>query len=314
MKTKNVPLLLAPMAGFGDRAFREICAEFEPDRFFSEMVSAKAIHFGDKKTRLLCERGEAARPLSVQLFGHEKEILAEACRWVIENFHPEGIDLNFGCPVPKIVRGGDGSALMRDPALCYEIVSSVREAAGELPLSVKIRAGWEEESLNAPEIASLCEKAGVDFITVHGRTRAELYRAGCVRHDLIRLVKKSVSIPVFANGDIVDGESAKKMLRDTGCDGLMIGRGAIGKPWIFSEIRAALNGTKPPRIDVKEVIKKHLSLAFLYKPNCAAQEMRAHFAHYLRGFRGAAALRDRASHAESLADYLAILEELDEIE
>ncbi len=304
-KKQNVPLALAPMAGAGDRAFREVCALFGAELFFTEMISAKALVYGDKRTAALMDAGKAARPLRVQLFGSEPDCLGKAAE-IVSKTPFEGIDINFGCPVPKIAGNGEGSALMRDVKKCAEIVSSVKENT-HLPVSVKIRAGWDAESLNAPEVALACQEAGASLVTVHGRTRMDFYREGTVRREVIREVKSALHIPVFGNGDVVSGESARQMLYETGCDGLMIGRGAVGAPWIFSTVRSELEGKKAPEIDRKEVIREHLRLAFLYKPESAGREMRMHMAKYLKGFRGAAALRDRASHAETLSDYLELV-------
>jgi len=312
MKKQDTALFLAPMAGAGDRAFRETCALFGVDGFTTEMISAKAVRFGDKKTRLLAEVGEIERPMSLQIFGSDPEIMAEAAAKLGDEKRCDWIDLNFGCPVPKIAGNGDGSALMRTPQKIYDITKAVAEASS-LPVSVKIRAGWNREELNAPEVALLCQKAGAKRIAVHGRTREDLYRDGTVRMDVIAAVKKAVEIPVIANGDVKDGESALQMLEETGCDGLMIGRAAIGAPWVFAEIRAALNGGLLPEVDRKEVIRHHLKLAFRYKPQVAAKEMRMHFSHYLKGFRGAATLRDRAGKASSMEDYLSLLDKLPEL-
>ena len=308
-KMKKVPLFLAPMAGAGDRAFREICAPFGVDFFCTEMISAKALVFGDKKTSALMDAGEVATPLRVQLFGSDPNFLAKAAAIVAEKETFCGIDLNFGCPVPKIAGNGEGSALMRDVKKCAEIVSAVR-CASPLPVSVKIRAGWDEESLNAPEVALACQEAGADMICVHGRTRMDFYRDGTVKPQIIRKVKEAVSIPVIGNGDIVSGESAKKMLLETGCDGLMIGRAAVGAPWVFASIRAALEGREEPFVDRKEVIREHLRLAFRYKPESAGREMRMHMAKYLKGFRGAASLRDRSGKAVRIEDYFELVDQL----
>ncbi len=296
-------LALAPMAGAGDRAFRETCALFGVDLFCTEMISAKAVHFGDKKTAALAETGAEERPIAIQLFGSDPEILGEAAMKLGTKDRCDRIDLNFGCPVPKIVNNGDGSALMKNPLLCYEITRAVVEASA-LPVTVKLRAGWDGEELNAPQVAALCEKAGAAGIAVHGRTRVDFYRDGTMRPEVIRAVKEAVSVPVLANGDVTDGESALRLLEATKCDGLMIGRGAVGSPWVFAEVRAALQGKGMPEIDRRSVILHHINLAFRYKPEVAGRELRTHMAHYMKGFRGAASLRDRVSHAETKEDYI----------
>ncbi len=306
MENKFV-LALAPMAGAGDRAFRECCAMFGVDLFCTEMISAKAVHFGDKKTVLLAETGENERPIAIQLFGSDPDIMAEAAVKLGTKDRCDRIDLNFGCPVPKIVGNGEGSALMKNPQLCYEITRAVARAS-QLPVTVKIRAGWDGDHLNAPEIAVLCEKAGAAGIAVHGRTRMDFYRDGTMRPEVIRDVKRAVSIPVLANGDVKDSESALRLLEITGCDGLMIGRGAVGAPWVFAQVRAALMGKPIPEIDQKAAIRHHIDLAFRYKPQAAGRELRTHMAQYMKGFRGAAALRDQTSHAETKEDYLSLLE------
>ena len=295
------------MAGAGDRAFRETCALFGVDLFCTEMISAKAVHFGDKKTVTLAETGAEERPIAIQLFGSDPLLLAEAAVKLGTRERCDRIDLNFGCPVPKIVNNGDGSALMKNPELCYEITRAVSEASA-LPVTVKIRAGWDGDHLNAPQIAALCEKAGAVGIAVHGRTRVDFYRDGTMRPEVIRAVKEAVSIPVLANGDVTDGESALRLLEQTGCDGLMIGRGAVGAPWVFAQVRAALEGKTAPEIDRKAAIRSHIDLAFRYKPEAAGRELRTHMAHYMKGFRGAAALRDKVSHAETKEEYFELVE------
>ena len=237
--------------------------------------------------------------------------MAEAAQKVLELCRPVSIDINMGCPVGKVVKSGDGSALMRDPEKCYEITKEVCKAT-KLPVSVKIRAGWDGKHLNAPFVAALCEKAGASRIAVHGRTREDLYREGTMRPEVIREVKKAVSIPVIANGDVRDGESALRLLEETGCDGLMIGRAALGAPWVFAEIRQALTGDEAPPFSKIDVIRRHVALAFSYKGARAGTELRMHLVQYLKGFPGAAALRRRASCATAPEDYALLLLEMEE--
>ena len=309
MKQTCVPLFLAPMAGAGDRAFREVCAPFGVDGFTSEMISAKAVTFGDRNSFALAEHGDGEAPFLIQLFGSEPETVARAARALIARVPCDGIDLNFGCPVPKITKNGEGSALMRDPEKCRAIVAAVKEAI-PLPVTVKTRVGWDASSLNAVEVALACQAGGADRLTVHGRTKADLYREGTVRPEEIRKVVKAVSIPVIANGDVRDGNSARELLTAPGAAGLAIGRGALGRPWVFAEIRAALAGEAPPEVDKRSVMRRHVALAFRYKPVAAAGELRTHMAHYLRGFRGAAALRGAVSAASTPADYENIIAQL----
>ena len=306
---KKAALALAPMAGVGDRAFREVCAPFGVDLFTSEMISAKALTYGDKKSVLLADHGPSEAPFFLQLFGSEPAVVGEAVGILAEKTAFDGIDLNFGCPVPKIVKNGEGSALLRDPDLCGRIVEAA-VAAAPCPVSVKMRLGWDGDHLTAVEVARVCEAAGAARLTVHGRTRADLYRDGTVRIDEIARVAAAVTIPVFANGDVKDGASAVRMLAETGAAGIAVGRGALGRPWVFAEIRAALEGKSAPAVDRKAVMRRHVALAFRYKPLAAAGELRTHMAHYLRGFRGAAALRAAVSAAATPADYEALIARL----
>ena len=298
------------MAGVGDRAFRELCRECGADAVTTEMISAKAFSFGDKKTLALAETGGAEAPVSLQLFGHEPLLAAQAAAFFSRRGCYAAIDLNFGCPVPKVVRGGDGSALLREPDLLYEIAARTVEASA-VPVTAKIRIGWDRDGVNAAETARLLEKAGVASLAVHGRTRADLYRPGTVRREAIREAVEAVKIPVIANGDVVDADSARAMLAETGAAGLMIGRAALGAPWIFSEIRAALTGKEFPAPCRGEVMRRHVEKAFSYKPRAAGAELRLHFAHYLKGFPGAAGLRDEASRAVTPEDYFSLIERME---
>ena len=289
---------LAPMAGAGDRAFREVCAGFGAAFTVSEMVSAKALQFGDKKTAELMELGEAARPAAIQLFGSEPDVMAEGAKRAME-FSPDVIDINMGCPAPKITGPGAGSALMKNPELCGELVAAVKKAV-PVPVTVKLRAGWDEKSRNAALVAKLCEEAGADVVTVHARTRAQMY-APSADWSIIREVKQTVKIPVIGNGDVTDAQSAARLLEETGCDAVMVGRGALGNPWVFRQINAWLSDSgsvvPPPGVHEKMlVLLRQVRLACGYKGEARAmKEARGHVGWYLKGLRGAAEFRRRSS-------------------
>ncbi|MDD6313175.1 MAG: tRNA dihydrouridine synthase DusB [Firmicutes bacterium] len=310
----NTPLYLAPMAGVADRAFREICRICGADRTVSEMISAKAIYYNDEKTQKLADYSELERPFTIQLFGSDPEVIAYAARYMADNFHPDYIDLNMGCPVNKIVRGGDGSALMKNLPLAYEVVKSAVNASN-VPVTVKMRAAWsnslaDDDENNAVALARLCEKAGAVQVAVHARTREQGYVRG-IDLSVIRRVKQAVSIPVIGNGDIRSGEEAESMLTETGCDGLMIGRAAMGKPWIFGEIRAYLEGRPYSPPPLLEVINDHIARTFAYKnEHTAACELRHHICAYIHDIHGAAALRARVNQATDEAELRAIAAEI----
>lgn len=310
----NTPLYLAPMAGVADRAFREICRICGADRTVSEMISAKAIYYNDEKTQKLADYSELERPFTIQLFGSDPEVIAYAARYMADNFHPDYLDLNMGCPVNKIVRGGDGSALMKNLPLAYEVVKSAVNASN-VPVTVKMRAAWsnslaDDDENNAVALARLCEKAGAVQVAVHARTREQGYVRG-IDLSVIRRVKQAVSIPVIGNGDIRSGEEAESMLTETGCDGLMIGRAAMGKPWIFGEIRAYLEGRPYSPPPLLEVINDHIARTFAYKnEHTAACELRHHICAYIHDIRGAAALRARVNQATDEAELRAIAAEI----
>ena len=320
MTEKRPKLFFAPMAGVGDSAFRTICSRWGADIVTSEMISAKAVVFGDKKTFTLATRSEEENPFLLQIFGSEPEIMAEGAKTLVLATHPDGIDINMGCPVNKIVKNHEGSALMKKPDLVYEIVSRVKEAVYPLPVSVKIRSGFDKEHLNAVEVALKAESAGASHITVHGRTRDQFY-APPVNLDAIRDVKRAVKIPVVGNGDVTSVESAEKMLEYTGCDHLMIGRGALGRPWIFSEIKAGLFGDTPPIIPKGEAlfteIVKHLDLAISNKgERQGVLEARTQIAWYVKGIKGAAELRNKINTAgdrDAVVKILEILRETDDL-
>ena len=296
---------LAPMAGFSDRTFRLLCRERGADLVTSEMISAKGLRFMSRKTRALYLPQEGDAPYCVQLFGNEPETLAKAVSIVEQDLGQTllSIDLNMGCPAPKIAGNGDGSALMRDPALAGEIVAATAQAA-HVPVSVKFRKGWDAAHENAEEFARVCEENGAAFLTIHGRTREQMY-AGIADRACMARVKQAVKIPVIANGDVHDATSALDTLRETGCDGIMIGRGALGNPFLFEEIRCALEGrsyTPPTWEERRETAMRHARMALAEKGEHAIVELRKHLAFYLRGIHDAAKLRTRINTCKTLEE------------
>ena len=289
---------LAPMAGIADRAFRELCVHYGAAYTVTEMVSSKGLTMGDKKSaELLTIGGE--RPCGAQIFGDDPQIMANAAVKCLD-FKPEVID-NMGCPAPKIAMNGGGASLMKNPQLAYEIVKAVVDAV-DIPVTVKIRKGWDDDSVNAVETALLAQKAGAAAVTVHGRTRKQMY-SGTVDYDIIRSVKQALDIPVIGNGDVVDEQSATVMMEKTGCDALMIGRGALGNPWLFAQINAYFDECRvlpPPTVTQKMVtMLKHIQKIIEYKGEYAAmREARHHAAYYTKGMRGGAALRKEISSFE----------------
>lgn len=307
-------LFLGPMAGYTDFAMRTVCREMGAEGLVTEMVSAKAIVFGDRKTIPLARVSAEECPCAVQLFGHEPEVLAEAARIVAAGVGggvaPTMIDLNMGCPVHKIVSGGDGSALMRDPALAERIVRAVRDAV-KIPVTVKIRLGWDDAHRNAPEVARAAESGGADAVFVHGRTRTQFY-AGTADYRGIGEVVRAVSLPVIGNGDVRDAEGGARLLRESGCAGIMVGRGAVGNPFLFRTLAALLSGQPlPPPPTAAEkyaVAKRQLTLAAKEKgESVAVLEARKHLGEYLRGIRGGSAARAEIFRAESAGEMLRIL-------
>lgn len=294
---------LAPMAGVADRAFRELCVSYGAAYVVSEMISSKGVSLGDRKSKALMQLSDEERPAGVQIFGNDPSVMAQSVKTVLD-VSPDFVDINMGCPAPKIAGNGGGASLMRHPHLAKEIVEAVVAACGSVPVTVKIRTGWDFENLNAVEMAQNAEKAGAVAVTVHGRTRQQMY-APPVDHQMISEVKKSVSIPVVGNGDIVDGPSAAKMLEETNCDFLMIGRGALGRPWVFSQINAYLqNGIilpEPPVSERMRVMVKHVRKICAYKgERIGIREARKHAAWYAKGIRGAAKYRKDLSMIESV--------------
>ena len=302
------PVALAPMAGVADRAFRELCVEHGAGYVVTELISAKGISRGDKGSKELLQLGENEHPCAIQLFGDEPDTMADAAVKALP-YKPEVIDINMGCPAPKVSGHGSGSALMKTPELAYEIVKQV-VAAVPLPVTVKIRAGWDESSINATEIAMLCEKAGASAIAVHGRTKKQMYSPP-VNLDVIKAVKECVSVPVIGNGDICTAPDAKKMLEYTGCDMVMVGRGAMGNPWIFNEIVTYLrDGVIPGPVTLEqrmETMLRHIQRLCEYKGEfIGMREARKHTAWYMKGLHGAAEYRRQASYLTTLDDIRAL--------
>ena len=305
----GVPLkshaVLAPMAGVSDRAYRELCVRFGAAYCVSEMVSSKALSFNSKKSEELMEISDLERPCGIQIFGDDPKCMADAAKHALEN-KPDIIDINMGCPAPKISSNGSGSALMKNPRLCGEIVKAVT-AGTDIPVTVKIRKGWDDDSVNAVEVAKICESAGAAAITVHGRTRQQYYKPP-VDYDIIRAVRESVSVPVIANGDIDSAERAKEVMDITGCDLVMIGRATLGNPWIFSQINAYLENpnVKIHTPDLEErlgVMIEHISKMVEYKgEHMAMLQARKLVVGYFKGMKGAAALRNEAGKIKTLDD------------
>lgn len=298
IKFENIAFL-APMAGIADRAFRELCCQYGAAYTVTEMVSAKGLTMGDKKSGELLTIG-SERPCGAQIFGDDPDIMAQAAIKCLD-YNPEIIDINMGCPAPKIAGNGSGASLMKNPALAYEIIKSVAGVVN-IPVTVKIRKGWDDDSINAVEIAQLAEKAGAKAITVHARTKQQMY-SGTVDYDIIKQVKQAVDIPVIGNGDVIDEQSAAVMLEKTNCDALMIGRGALGNPWIFSQINAYLNEcrvlSQPTVTQKMAVMLSHIQKIIEYKGEYTAmREARHHAGYYTKGMRGGAMLRREISSFE----------------
>lgn len=305
-------VVLAPMAGVTDLPYRLLCKEMGCGMLYTEMVSAKAILYNNKNTEALLTVTEKENPIAVQLFGSEPEVMAEIAKRIEERPF-DIIDVNMGCPVPKVVNNGEGSALMKNPKLVGQIVEAMAKAVKK-PVTVKIRAGFNDQSINACEIAHVVQESGGAAVAVHGRTR-EQYYSGHADWDIIRRVKETVSIPVIGNGDINSGEDAIKMFEQTGCDAVMIGRGARGNPWIFNQINEYLkNGTSitPPSTDeVCDMILRHAKMLIEAKGEYTGiREMRKHFAWYTAGMKHAAGLRNEVNHVEQYEKLEELVEQM----
>ena len=306
-------LVLAPMAGICNSSFRRIVKEMGCGLIYAEMVSDKAIFYKNDKTIEMLKMTEEERPISQQIFGSDKESFVEAAKYVYENMKPDIIDINMGCPVPKVaVRAQAGSALLKNPEKVREIVTAVVSSV-PIPVTVKIRSGWDHNSINAVEIAKICEEAGASAICIHGRTRSQGY-SGKADLNIIKAVKEAVSIPVIGNGDIVDCFSAKKMLDETGVDAIMVGRGALGNPWIFEEISKYLeDGTvieKPSPIDRINMCLKHIEyLSEIKIEKLVCLEIRNHIAWYLKGLKNSNEIKNKVYLTNNINDIILILEE-----
>lgn len=313
MKIGNVELknniILAPMAGLTDLPFRVVCEKYEPGLVVTEMVSSKALLYNDEKTKLLLNMKNEIRPVAVQIFGSDIEAMAFAAKYVSDI--ADIVDINMGCPAPKVVKNGDGSKLLLDINKVYKITKAVVENS-KVPVTVKIRKGWDSEHVVAVEAAKKIEEAGASAITIHGRTRSEFY-SGIADWDIIKKVKESVKIPVIGNGDVKSPEDAKRLLEQTKCDGIMIGRGALGSPWIFEQVKTYLQDGTIRKISNKEkleTILKHIELEVAEKGELTGvREMRKHICYYLKGMQNASEIRDNINHIECKEEVKKVLKE-----
>ena len=318
LKIGNVELqnniILAPMAGLTDLPFRLICEKYNPGLTVTEMVSSKALYYNDEKTKQLLKMDGEKRPISAQIFGSDIESMAYSANYVSKI--ADIVDINMGCPAPKVVKNGDGSKLLLDLDKVYEIVRAVVKSSS-VPVTVKMRKGWDSEHIVAVEAAKAVESAGASAVAIHGRTRSEYY-TGTADWKIIKKVKENVSIPVIGNGDIKSPEDAKRIFEQTNCDGIMIGRATLGKPWILEQIRTYLeDGTirKIPNTEILETILNHINLEVKEKGEyTGVREMRKHICYYLKGLPGASLVRDKINHLDSkeevekeLMDYFHII-------
>lgn len=313
LKIRNVELenniLLAPMAGITDLPFRLICKEFGPGLVYTEMISSKGLFYNDEKTKLLLDMKGEKRPVAVQIFGSDIESMKYAAEYISK--YADIIDINMGCPAPKVVKNGDGSRLLLDLELAGKIAKEVVKSA-KVPVTIKMRIGWDNENIVAVEAAKIFEQAGISAITVHGRTRNEFY-SGNADWNIIKKVKESINIPVIGNGDIKNSHDAKKMFEDTNVDGIMIGRASLGNPWIFRDIINELSGSERQEISKEEkldIIIKHINYAVEEKgENVAVKEMRKHIAGYIKNMKDASKYRDIINKIDRKDELIACLTE-----
>ena len=294
-------LILAPMAGVTDSGFRQICKKHGADITVCEMVSSKGLFYNDAKSKQLLEHTEQEQPIIMQIFGHELEAIKKATDYITKNYSPIAIDINMGCPAPKIFNNGDGSAIMKTPDIAYEIIKAVKNNTN-LPVSAKFRSGIDQNSINAVEFAKICEQAGADFITVHGRTREQFYN-GKSDATIIKSVVQNVNIPVIANGDITDSKTAEYILEYTGAHSLMIGRAALGNPLVFNHIKGIETSE-----NIFDVAKEHLELVIKTKPELiAVKEFRKHLLWYFKGTKNASDFKRRASAVNTVKECIELL-------
>lgn len=311
------PIVLAPMAGICNSAYRRIIKEMGCGLIYAEMVSDKAITYGSKKTIDMLYMTDMERPIAQQIFGSDKDSFVTAAKYIYDNMHPDIIDINMGCPVPKVaLRAQAGSALLKDSIKVFDIVSSVVKAV-PVPVTVKIRSGWDQNHINAVEIAKVVEQAGAKAIAVHGRTRSQGY-SGKADWNIIKQVKQAVTIPVIGNGDVRSCYDAKKMLDETGCDAVMIGRGVLGNPWLIKEcIDYIENGKIPKKVSIDEkydMILYHIHLLEQQKNEKVANlEMRTHIAYYLKGVPGASELKQKVFQTKNLTELKNLIKEYKEV-
>lgn len=305
-------VFLAPMAGMGDAAFRRMCKEHGADYMTTEMVSAKALCYGDKKTPILAAIQDYEQPIAIQIFGSEPETMARASEILLEfaakrGISPAAIDVNMGCPMTKVVKCGDGSALMKTPEKAEEIVRAMVRVCGDMPVTVKLRLGWDNESRNVVDMAKRMENSGAAALCIHARTRSEMYTPG-IHPEYIRAVKEAVSIPVIGNGDIFSAADAEKMVRETGCDGVAVARGALGNPWLFEEIHLGESFVPPTKQErIREALRHFRFMIEDKGERVAVAESRAAIAYYTKGLSGSSRVRGTMNTATTAQEIIEIL-------